>query len=159
MSLFLTQVTSGKVKKPLICTVYGQPGVGKTSLASEFPKPVFICTESGTDNLDVFRLPQPQTWSDLLNMVDELLTEKHDFKTLVIDSLDFAEPLSFAEVCKEHNVKSVSDLTYGKGYAAALEKWQFLFKKLSSLKEKMNVVFTLDMASSNERFLFKNPII
>ena len=108
----------------------GDPGVGKSTLGADAPSPIFLGAEDGTAHLDVARLPQPEMWADVLAAVALLAREPHEFKTLVIDSLDWIEPLVHAFVCAEAKVKSMEDVSYGKLYIAAVEQWRLLISAL-----------------------------
>lgn len=138
--MFIEKISNGKIDCPIFITIYGPDGCGKSTFASDAPSPIFICSETGTNHLDVSRLPRPKTFQELMAMVDELSTQVHPYETLVIDSLDWAEPLIWQEVVTEAGVKFIGDIGYGKGYDAALNKWQNLINKLKALREKMNVI-------------------
>ncbi|WP_040932120.1 AAA family ATPase, partial [Paenibacillus larvae] len=56
------EIISGKVQKAKKVVLYGPEGIGKSSLAAQFPNPVFIDTEGSTTELDVQRLPAPTSW-------------------------------------------------------------------------------------------------
>ncbi len=56
----LAKVQSGKRERPPLALIYGLDGVGKSTLASEAPAPLFLGAESGTDHLNVNRLAM--TW-------------------------------------------------------------------------------------------------
>lgn len=141
---FLSKVTRGPVKKPLLILIHGSPGVGKSTFAADFPSPIFLGSEDGTDHIDVARLPELRSFKDIMSALGELRTQPHDFRTLVIDSIDWLEPVIFSSVCEEAGVDSIEDAFkgYGRGYAAALEKWRELMAQLSALRSerKMNVV-------------------
>lgn len=143
MSL-LAKVTRGKVKKPHLVLIYGADGVGKSSFAAGFPDAIFLGSEDGTNNLDVARFPSLSNWDEVTKAVAELTNEKHDYKTLVIDSLDWLEPMLHRSICERYNVKSIELAAggYGKGYTEALNGWIALKDQLSGLREKrqMNVV-------------------
>jgi hypothetical protein len=104
---------------------YGAEGIGKSTFASQFPDPLFIDVEGGTKQLDVARFPQPQTWNDLLEMVDAVLEDPSVCRTLVIDTVDRAEMLLTAQLLKEANVDSIEKYGggYGKGYTALAERF------------------------------------
>jgi hypothetical protein len=117
--------------------------VGKSTFASQAPNPVFLGPELGTANLDVARFPQPKTWGDILKAVDALAKEPHDYKSLVLDSLDWLEPLLFKQICTDYNVKSIELAAggFGKGYVEAISRWQNLIEHLEALRNKgMNIV-------------------
>ena len=141
MSL-LKNVIKGKIQTPQFVLIFGLDGIGKSSFGAESPNPIFLGTENGTSNLDVSRFPAPKSYADILTAISELTTEKHDYKTLVIDSLDWLEPIVWNSVCTDGGQKSIEDFGYGKGYVLALKKWQDMISALANLREtkKMNII-------------------
>ena len=143
MSL-MKQVTKGKVVRPLCILVFGGDGIGKTTLGSQAPSPVFLGPEIGTANLDVSRFPTPKHWKDIEAAIVALTNEEHDFKTLVIDSLDWIEPMLFKAICEDYNCKSIELAAggYGKGYVEATSRWGLLKDKLETLRNQrgMNII-------------------
>ena len=141
----LTTVSKGKVKRPVNVIVYGQGGVGKTTLAAKAPNPIFIGpeAEAGTAWLDVARAPAPASFNDIKFVIAELLNSEHDFKTLVIDSLDTTEPLVFEAVCKEAKTESIEDAFggFGKGYVRALDMWRELIGLIQQLQKQRGMNF------------------
>ena len=77
--------------------IYGTDGVGKSSMCSHAPNPVFI----GTEQLDVARFPQTDSIGELLAQIRALSTDIHEFYSIVLDSLDWVEPLIWKAVCQE----------------------------------------------------------
>lgn len=85
-------------KKPKIL-IYGKPGVGKTWASLDFPNVYYIDTEGGanlghyTDKLEksggVYMGPEQGAldFETIIEQVKALATEKHGYKTLVIDSI------------------------------------------------------------------------
>lgn len=141
MSL-LNQVIKGKQRPPVLALIYGPAGVGKTTLGAGAPNPIFLGTESGTHFIDVSRFPAPKTFDDVTAAVDTLKKEKHGYETLVIDSLDWLEPLVWSKVVSDGKVKTIEDFGYGKGYVLALKVWQDFIKNLAELREekKLNIL-------------------
>lgn len=144
MSKMLNRIKSGKIVKPILMLEHGPDGVGKTTLASEAPNPVFLEAEEGSDNLNVARLPKPNNWSDVLTCIEELGSENHPHKTLVVDSLDWLERLIGDHVCKKYGVDSIELAAggYGKGYGEILDQWVVFQNKLTTLREskKMHII-------------------
>lgn len=138
----LANVSKGKQERPLRAIIYGVEGVGKTTFGAEAPRPIFLCAEDGTSHLDVARFPSPRSWTETIEAVRELLRGEHDFKTLVIDSLDWLEPLCWQHVCLTGGKASIEDFGYGKGYVLAVERWRELLTNLDLLvrNRRMNVV-------------------
>jgi len=71
-----------------------------------------------------------------------LQTEKHEFQTVVLDSLDWVEPLIWKAVCEEGKVENIEQFGggYGKGYVRALDLWRRLIKELAVLNQNMHVL-------------------
>jgi AAA domain len=139
---YLAGITYGKQIKPIFALIHGPDGVGKTTFASKAPEPVFLGTENGSDQLDVARLPRPETLGVFRNQIAGLLNQEHPFKTVVIDSIDWLEPLIWRQVCAEGQVKTIEDYAggFGKGYIRALEIWRGLLEELSALAKRFHVI-------------------
>lgn len=139
------KITSGIDRSKGIKTViYGVEGIGKTTLASKFPDPLFIDTEGSTTHFEsVKRLPKPETWKQLNEMIDFVSDEK-PCKTLVIDTLDWAESAEVADMLNEYKWKSIESAGYGKGYVISAERIAEFLKKLETrlIDRGINVVLT-----------------
>ncbi|MFO0659131.1 MAG: ATP-binding protein, partial [Polyangiaceae bacterium] len=138
----LANVVRGKQPKPLRVLLYGVEGVGKSTFAAQAPNPIFLCAEDGTSQLDVARFPSPATWLEVFEALGVLMKEEHEFQTLVIDTLDWLEPLCWAHVCAQNGKGNIEDFGYGKGYVAALDQWRMLVDRLDQLvrTKKMHVI-------------------
>jgi hypothetical protein len=135
-------ILTGRIARPQKTVIFGPEGIGKSTLAAQFPAPVFLDTEGGTHHLDVARLPAPKTWADVVAAIAALATEAHDFKTLVIDTADWLEKLLVDHVCKAANKASIEDFGYGKGYVVLAEEFaKFLASIDPLLRRGMHVLF------------------
>ncbi|HAP15100.1 MAG TPA: hypothetical protein DCZ00_05800 [Lactococcus sp.] len=135
-------ITSGPTAIAQKVVIYGVEGIGKSTFASQFPKPVFIDTEGSTKNMDVKRLPKPTSWQMILDEVEHV-KQKMEWKTLIIDTADWAETLTNNAVIARNNINSIEDLSYGKGYTMVKEEFGKLLNKLSDLTDLgINVVVT-----------------
>lgn len=133
-------VTRGKVPCWQRVVLYGTEGIGKSTLASEFPKPLFIDVEDSTQAMDVHRLPKPGSWAALLSMVSALKHDTMGYETLVLDTADWAEMLCIKHVCSKANMESIEDFGYGKGFVKLQEEFARLLEGLGELP--MHVVLT-----------------
>lgn len=157
----LANITRGKLAKPMRVLIYGVEGVGKSSFAADAPAPIFIGAEDGTSELDVARYPEPHNWGESLEAIVDLTTSPHDFRTVVIDTLDWLEPMCWARTCQGRKDKSgkrievIEDFGYGKGYNNALEHWRVLLSTLERLRNErgMNTVLVAHSWIKG----FKNP--
>ena len=83
------------IKKRLKVLFFGQAGSGKTTAAIQFPKPYLIDTERGAENDEYVDILKKRggvsffttDFDEMLQEVTSLLTEKHDYRTLIIDPL------------------------------------------------------------------------
>ena len=146
MSLLDTIETGIKVPAIKI-NVAGTDGIGKTTFASNAPRPVFIKTEEGTNFLDVSSFPLCKSYDDIVKQLQTLYEEKHDYKTVVFDTTDWAEKLVQQKVCDMHSVKSIESLGFGKGYTESAELYRRILKMFDLLLEKkMNVILLSHVA-------------
>lgn len=154
------KISKGRELVPIKVVVYGSEGIGKTTLASHFPKPLFIDVENGTKQLDVIRVNENfKNWKQIENVlkeVDEALTKDKDFcKTLVIDTVDVAESLLSEQIVKEANNKritSLSDFAYGSGQVKLRERMNEFLKQLDDLREKHGIHIALLAHSHLRKF-------
>ncbi len=151
----LASLVKGKIKQPVKLLLYGVEGIGKSTFAASAPAPIFIGAENGTEQLDVTRFPSPEKWEDILDALRVLTNEAHEFKTVAIDTLDWAEPMLWEFICKRDNHANVEDYGYGKGYQAALDEWRVFLALLERLREakKMHII----MLAHSWIKPFKNP--
>ena len=135
-------ITKGKVESAKKIVIYGPEGIGKSTLASRFPNPVFIDTEGSTKEMDVARFPTPNSWNDILTMVEDTAAEPQ-CSTLIIDTADWAEQLCIKAVCQKAGVGGIEDFGYGKGYVYLQEAFSELLKSCDHcIDSGVNVVFT-----------------
>jgi hypothetical protein len=138
------EVISGKIEKAKKVVLYGPEGIGKSSFAAQFPKPIFIDTEGSTTELLVDRLKKPSSWTALNQQVDWVKQQPAGrFKTLVIDTIDWAERLTIEFVTSRANKQSITNFGYGEGFIQLEEEFGKFLNRLSDLVEiGINVVLT-----------------
>lgn len=145
----LSTVTSGVALRPPRILLMGTPGIGKTTWAAQAPAPIFICCEEGADTIGVARFPLAKSFQDVMNNLRALATEKHDYATVVIDSLDPLEQLIVDSVNTERTEK---ECAYGKGVLFANDKWRDLLNGLTWLRDNKNMIVILIAHTSIKRF-------
>jgi len=149
MSLLST--VSKPAPRPTICTLTGDPGVGKTVLANTFPNPIFIRAEDGLESIPADQKPDAfpviTKVDNLWEQLSALIDEEHEYQTVVIDSVTQLETLFGEHVVKSDpkKPKSLAQANggYGAGYLAVAAMHGRVRKAAKVLNEKrnMNVVF------------------
>lgn len=154
--LTLAQATKGIIRgEPLAILAHGDAGVGKSTFGANAPKALVVGPEDGTAEIPVEGRLTPTTWEDTLAVVDQLLTEEHPYRSLVLDSADWLEPLCWAKVCAAAGKSSIESFGYGKGYQEALGEWRILLSRLQALRQmkRMNIIIIAHSVLKT----FKNP--
>lgn len=135
-------ITRGRRQSAKRAVIYGEEGVGKSTLAAEFPNPLILDTEDGTNQLDVARVAI-NDWQTLTLALKELAVDANGFNTVVVDSADWAEKLLVEWLLKNSSgKKSIEDFGFGKGYTMVAEHWtRFLASCDVLIGQGINVVF------------------
>jgi len=147
MSFDLSNLTTTTAVHPPRILIYGPPGLGKTTLASEFPSPVIMNLEGGVPaDVRILTLGNPedlQEWPDVIARLTALYTQEHDYRTLITDSLDRLETLAQRHVCKVNKWASIEDAGFGKGYVLASEILRNYLEGCNALRIKrgMNIIY------------------
>ena len=126
------KIVKGRQAAPVRAVLYGVEGIGKSTLAAQFPAPLFLDTEDGTGQLEVDRV-SCHDWAALRGAVAELAVESHGYRTVVIDSIDWAERMLTESVCKQAGKSSVEDFGFGKGWVIVAEHMSRFVEGLDNL--------------------------
>ena len=130
----LSEITKGGAIQPPRVLIYGPAGVGKTTFAASAKNPIFLPIEDG------------------LAALDELINENHDYRTLVIDSLDWLEPLIWAHTCEQNKWQSIEQPGYGRGYVEALRYWREFLDRANYLRDAKKMACVMIGHSAIKRF-------
>lgn len=151
----LQQIETGRKRRPRRVLLYGTHGIGKSTFGSQADSAVFIQTEDGLGEIECARFPIAQSYDQVMKAIGELYADKHDFRTLVIDSVDWLERLIWTDVCNKRQVDSIEDIGYAKGYTFALTQWREFLAGLDALRIERNITIVLLAHARIERF--ENP--
>ena len=154
MKLTLDSIQKGKTPKAPRIVLYGVPGIGKSTFAAQAPNPIFLQTENGLNHLDVAKFPLASTLQDITDALDLLINNQTEYKTLVLDTLDWAERIIFQVVAKENGVADVGEIGYGKGPRMAVPHWNKILSRLDALSERNMAIILLAHSKITK---FKSP--
>lgn len=151
--------------RPPMITIVGTPGTGKTTLGGMFPNALFVMTEDGVSVFENWeedaqpavlpRLPKAtkdelgnqvrSTKASLNEILVSLMTDNHNYKTLVIDSVSTLNRLFEHELCLQDNVSNVAEAAGGfhKGFSVTAAWHADLVYKCEQLRiaKNMAIVF------------------
>lgn len=140
----MLNIVKGATAQAVKAVIYGPEGIGKTTLASMFPDPIFIDIEGSTKYLDVKRVsPDPQTWEQLLDYISEITRSPGVCQTIVIDTADWAERLCVSYILRKNDWSTIEAPGFGRGYREVNEEFGKLLDYLSLAVDKgINAVVT-----------------
>lgn len=145
MAISLASLRRGPRHRPPRVVLMAPQGVGKSTWANSAPAPIFVQTEEGLDAIDVhasFDLARSQ--QDVLDALGALITEDHEFKTIVLDTADWLETLIHRQIAAQNSVDQIEKIPYGKGYKLAVEEWRKVLEGFDLLRnEKEMIVIVL----------------
>ena len=139
----MLNISSGRISRAQKVVIYGAEGIGKSTLASHFPNPLFIDTEGGTSHMDVRRIEKPDSFDALVDIVNEVAKEKGICGSLILDTADWAEQLCIKDICSKYKKSGIEEFGYGKGYTYISEEFsRFLATCDKVIAADMNVLIT-----------------
>ena len=139
----MINIQKGPKAKPSRIAMYAVEGIGKTTLAATFPKPLFLDTEEGSDYVDADSYAT-KSIEDLDAAIKYLTTEQHEYETVVVDTLDYFEQVLGDNLCKARGWSDLSAPGYGEGHIALeAEMLKLLLKFDTVIAAGIHVVFVV----------------
>jgi hypothetical protein len=150
----LSRIERGRTPKPPRLLVYGTEGIGKSTFAAAAPRPIFVQTEDGLDEIDCAKFPLANNYDEVLSALAELRAEQHDYETVIIGSLDWLERMIWDRVCQETGAKSIekADGGYARGYIHAQTYWRAVVDHLNALRNGRSMATILIAHAKVEKF-------
>lgn len=155
----LNQVVSGKRRKPVAVMIVAPKGLGKSSWASEAEGVIFVGPEEN-DELTAARFPQVKTWQQFKDQLKAIRDDKHDYKSLAVDSWDMLEGIAEKVICSGKDAKKNMATAMG-GYGTAYKELAKMFREIRDeylipIRDKrgMNII----IVNHAEKAKFEDPI-
>jgi hypothetical protein len=149
--LTLANIRTTTAVLPPRIIIHGREGSGKTTLAAQFPDPIFLQTEDGCPaGLKIATFGVLASYDNLIAAITALGHEPHDYQTVAIDSVDVLESLVWDAVCVANNWKSIESAGYGRGYVEADKQWLDLLAGLDWLRRNRGMMIVLIAHSAVE---------
>jgi hypothetical protein len=136
MAISLASLRQATSLTPPRILIHGVAGVGKSTFAANAESPVVIATEDGLGMLKVASFPVAKSFDEVMEGLAALYSEPHEFRTVVVDSVDWLEPLIWKKACDDNRWGSIEEPGYGKGYLAALDLWRQYLDGLNALRDE-----------------------
>tara|TARA_Y100000296_G_scaffold84035_1_gene116335 strand:+ start:1171 stop:1989 length:819 start_codon:yes stop_codon:yes gene_type:complete len=156
-------------KKPPVMAIVGPSGVGKSSLAGHVPGAIVmpfgqedtwgLLKSCGAVPQDLPVLQPARTFSDVMGMLEELETSKHEYKALVIDTISCLERVTHEHVCMREFSGDWSEkgfLGFNRGYEVSLSDWRELINALDRLRDEKGM--TVVLIGHTKIAPYRNPI-
>jgi hypothetical protein len=140
--------------KPPIMVLYGPGGIGKTSFGATMNKPIIVQAEDGIGKINCPHTEVAKTYLEFQDNLKYFIDEDDEFKTIVVDSLDWLETLIHEHICEKNGWPDISSPAYGKGYASAIETWKEYLVLLNQLRAKG---YTILQIAHNEVRRYEDP--
>lgn len=148
----------GGDRKPPRIVIYGAPKVGKTKFASGAPFPIFVTTEDGASALAVDQFPIATKWSEFLSNLSEVAEGKHEYRSLVVDTLNGAANLCAEYICATQFKGDWGPngfLSYGRGWASASDEFKRILTPLEVARDRGMLVILIGHTGVHS---VKNPV-
>lgn len=154
----------GKIKSPSELTIqenikallYGQPGIGKTTLALSAPSPLLLDFDGGIHRVNAVHLKhtvQVRSWEDIIELLEQ--EDLSPFRTLVIDTAGkMIEFMSDFIIRKDPRLKQSDGSLSLKGYGARKVLFKSFLNRVSMLgKNLVFIAHEIEERDGDKRFV------
>jgi hypothetical protein len=150
MAINLESIQTGRERKPPRLVFYGPMGIGKTTWAASAPNPIFVQCEDGIGKLEYARFPTARSFADVMECFTVLYRGRHQYQTVVLDSISWLEQIVHSEIRKEKGDDIFA--SFGRGYKLAEPYFERVLKALDALRNDRGMLVVLLGHSDIERY-------
>lgn len=140
--------------------LYTVPGWGKTSFAAQADKVLFFMSRGETGLLTLSQhdqipetpfmqfqdghnlVPDARSWQQVLQAIDALLHQDHDYKWIAFDTLNGIERLCHEHVCQKEFAGNWGEngfAAYQRGYDISIAYWLEFLNLLNKLRDERGI--------------------
>jgi hypothetical protein len=145
----MVEIVKAKPQAPSKFLIMGEPFSGKTTLAAKAPAPLFISTDGNAAKAGLAAVNIKS--SDDVKETIKLFIDSKEYKTLVVDTIEGVVDLLAAEELNKFkkmgmkaeggaDLKSLSDLSWGKGTAALKKRIESLSNVFAGLHKNVIIL-------------------
>lgn len=139
-----------KKQRPRRTLIYGVEGIGKSTIAAQWPNVVFVPTEDGLRNIDCQSFPAPKTFKEIMELLRSIAKlSEIPFSTIAIDAVDGVNALIDCDVKQSYSEK---ELAFGKDSLLIADKWRELLNALEWFNTAKQIGIVLIGHSHIEKF-------
>ena len=146
------KIVRGKKIQPRRVLLYGTHGIGKSSWAAQAPDVLFLNLEDGLNDIDAAKTEHLASLDFVVEALTFLASQKHDFKWVAVDTVDWLEALIHQDVADKAGKACIGDIKYGEGYKSAQSYWDKLLSQLDWLRTENGIGLILLAHASIEKF-------
>ena len=146
------KIVRGRKIQPRRVLLYGTHGIGKSSWAAQAPDVLFLNLEDGLNDIDAAKTEHLASLDLVVEALTFLASQKHDFKWLAVDTVDWLEALIHQDVADKAGKPCIGDIKFGEGYRSAQAYWDKLLTQLDWLRTECGMGIILLAHASIEKF-------
>lgn len=146
------KIVRGRKIQPRRVLLYGTHGIGKSSWAAQAPDVLFLNLEDGLNDIDAAKTEHLTSLDLVVEALTWLASQKHDFKWLAVDTVDWLEALIHHEVASKAGKPTIGDIAFGGGYKTAQAYWDKLLTQLDWLRTETGMGIILLAHAAIKKF-------
>lgn len=145
MAIDLLQIQPTTISRDLrnkLLMIYSLPKVGKTSFAAECPNVLLFAFEKGYNAIAGIHALDITKWAELKIALKQLEKEevKQKYEAIALDTVSIMWELCEKYICSKHNVETLADISWGKGYAECEKEFESVLRRISQLNYGMILI-------------------
>lgn len=138
MTIDLLAIQPHQISRDLrekIVVIYGEPKVGKTTIASQFPKALLLAFEKGYNALAGVLAQNITKWAEFKKALKQLENPlaKEKFETIIVDTADLSYASCEKFILQREGVDKIGDIPYGGGYKLVRDEFDTSLRSIPML--------------------------